>query len=177
MSHQLPKHVQRCFRVKQLHLMWSPPLFFCVPGLVFPHLAMSLCDTFLFVSSFKHYHHHFLLPCSLHLFPGPGQRLVWEPGPVFTLEREEEAELPQLWRRVLKPAGLVTFGSSLNVLCANVEGFCFIWGQGRMRVTKLHSKKARHINNAAILMFERDPHCHRWGRDVKNIWTEKHVQK
>lgn len=60
---------------------------------------------------------------------------------MFTLEREEEAELPQLGRRILKPAGLVSVGLSLNVLCANVEGFCFIWGQGRMGVTKLHSKK------------------------------------
>lgn len=67
----------------------------------------GLCDTkpFLIVSFFQYNHHHFLLPCSLHLFPGPGQRLVREPGPVFTLEREEEAELPQLrGRGVLRPS-------------------------------------------------------------------------
>ena len=45
---------------------------------------------------FQHHHHYFLLPRPLHLFPGPGQRLVREPGPVFALEREEEADLPQL---------------------------------------------------------------------------------
>lgn len=50
----------------------------------------------LLIILFQYHHHYFLLPCSLHLFPGPGQRLVREPGPVFTLEREEETELHQL---------------------------------------------------------------------------------
>ncbi|XP_020362113.1 NAD kinase-like isoform X4 [Oncorhynchus kisutch] len=42
----------------------------------------------------KHYHHYFLLPRSLHLFPGSRERLVREPGTMFTLECEKEAELP-----------------------------------------------------------------------------------
>lgn len=78
---------------------------------------------------FQYHHHHFLLPRSLHLFPWPGQRLVWEPGSVFTLEREEEAELPQLRRRgVLRPfpwssrssrrsLGLLSLGFNLTALC------------------------------------------------------------
>ncbi|XP_035596406.1 NAD kinase-like isoform X2 [Oncorhynchus keta] len=45
-------------------------------------------------NSRKHYHHYFLLPRSLHLFPGSRERLVQEPGTMFTLECEKEAELP-----------------------------------------------------------------------------------
>ncbi|XP_071021537.1 NAD kinase-like isoform X5 [Oncorhynchus clarkii lewisi] len=45
-------------------------------------------------NSRKHYHHYFLLPRSLHLFPGSRERLVREPGTMFTLECEKEAELP-----------------------------------------------------------------------------------
>lgn len=83
---------------------------------------------------FQYYHHHFLLPRSLHLFSWPGQRLVREPGPMFALECEEEAELPQLrGRGVLrpssrtsrsspKPAGLLSLGAWL---CS--VPFYFVW--------------------------------------------------
>lgn len=133
--------------VKFLHLMSKPPLLFLwleIQDFSFLILPSAFMTQNLFIPFFQHYHYYFLLPRSLHLFPGPGQWLVREPGPVFTLEREEEAELPQLrGRGVLRPLLWLSRSSprsaglwSLGFMC------CLLWVKS---LTKLGSQKSATI--------------------------------